>query len=259
MLNRSKSRLVPLKIGACKEGRNLQNPAHRIILALDVPDGKQAERLLSVWDDGFRPFIKVGYQLFFRVGPEWVARRKEEGYPVFLDLKLHDIPNTVARGIESLCRLGVDFVTLHASGGRRMMEKARETVEKEATGSRRMKLLAVTQLTSTDQQMLHEELGIGEPLGQSVQRLAVLAHRSGMDGVICSGLEVQTVKKATSPEFLAVTPGIRPAGASAHDQKRVITPDEALKNGADYLVIGRPITQVPDPKKAFQELIESIQ
>lgn len=235
------------------------NPAHRIILALDVPDGKQAERLLSVWDDDFRPFIKVGYQLFFRVGPAWVAKRKEEGYPVFLDLKLHDIPNTVAKGIESLCHLGVDFVTLHAGGGRVMMEKAREAAEKEAAGSRRMKLLAVTQLTSTDQQMLHEELGIAEPLDESVQRLAALAHRSGMDGVICSGLEVQKVKKAASPRFLAVTPGIRPAGSSAHDQKRMVTPGEALKNGADYLVVGRPVTQAPDPKKAFRELIESIQ
>ncbi len=236
----------------------MQNPAHRIILALDVPDRKQAERLLSVWDDDFRPFIKVGYQLFFRVGPEWVAKRKEEGYPVFLDLKLHDIPNTVAKGIESLCRLGVDFVTLHASGGRTMMEKAREAAEKGAAGSRRMKLLAVTQLTSTDQQMLHEELGIGEPLGKSVQRLAELACCSGIDGVICSGLEVKKVKKATSPEFLAVTPGIRPAGSSAHDQKRMVTPREAMKNGADYLVIGRPITQAPDPKQAFKELIASI-
>lgn len=234
------------------------NPAHRIILALDVPDGKQAERLLSVWDGDFRPFIKVGYQLFFRVGPEWILKRKEKGYPVFLDLKLHDIPNTVAKGVESLCRLGVDFVTLHAGGGRVMMEKAREAAEKGAAGSRRMKLLAVTQLTSTDQQMLHEELGIGEPLDESVQRLAALAHRSGMDGVICSGLEVQKVKKAASPGFLAVTPGIRPAGASAHDQKRMITPGKALKNGADYLVVGRPVTQAPDPGKAFQELLESI-
>lgn len=235
------------------------DPAHRIILALDVPDGKQAERLLSVWDGDFRPFVKVGYQLFFRVGPEWIVKRKEEGYPVFLDLKLHDIPNTVAKGIESLSRLGVDFVTLHASGGRTMMEKAREAAEKGATGFRRMKLLAVTQLTSTDERMLHEELGIGEPLDESVQRLAALAHHSGMDGVICSGLEVQKVKKVTSPEFLAVTPGIRPAGSSAHDQKRMVTPVEALKNGADYLVVGRPVTQAPDPKKAFQKLIENIQ
>ena len=236
----------------------MENPQNRIFLALDVPDEKQADRLLSLWDPGERPLIKVGYQLFFSAGPQWVEKRKKAGDTIFLDLKLHDIPNTVAKGIESLSRLGVDFVTIHASGGRKMMEKARETAEKHAGGSRRLKLLAVTQLTSTDQRMLNQELGIPGDVRESVQKLASLACDAGMDGVICSGLEARWVKQAAGPGFLAVTPGIRPQGFSNNDQKRIVTPREAVLNGADYLVVGRPVTQAPDPKKAFQSLVEEI-
>jgi orotidine-5'-phosphate decarboxylase len=236
----------------------MENPQNRIFLALDVPDEKQADRLLSLWDPGERPLIKVGYQLFFAAGPQWVEKRKNAGDTIFLDLKLHDIPNTVAKGIESLSRLGVDFVTIHASGGRKMMEKAREIAEKHADGSRRLKLLAVTQLTSTDQRMLNQELGIPGDVRESVQKLASLACDAGMDGVICSGLEARWVKQVTGSEFLAVTPGIRPQGYSNDDQKRIVTPREAVLNGADYLVVGRPVTQAPDPKKAFQSLVEEI-
>lgn len=236
----------------------MENPQNRIFLALDVPDEKQADRLLSLWDPGERPLIKVGYQLFFSAGHQWVEKRKNAGDTIFLDLKLHDIPNTVAKGIESLSRLGVDFVTIHASGGRKMMEKAREIAEKHAGGSRRLKLLAVTQLTSTDQRMLNQELGIPGNVRESVQKLASLACDAGMDGVICSGLEARWVKQAAGPGFLAVTPGIRPQGFSNNDQKRIVTPREAVLNGADYLVVGRPVTQAPDPKKAFQSLVEEI-
>ena len=139
-----------------------------------------------------------------------------------------------------------------------MMEKAREIAEKHADGSRRLKLLAVTQLTSTDQRMLNQELGIPGDVRESVQKLASLACDAGMDGVICSGLEARWVKQVTGPEFLAVTPGIRPQGYSNDDQKRIVTPREAVLNGADYLVVGRPVTQAPDPKKAFQSLVEEI-
>ncbi|MBA4547529.1 orotidine-5'-phosphate decarboxylase [Thermoactinomyces intermedius] len=236
----------------------MENPQNRIFLALDVPDEKQADHLLSLWDPGERPLIKVGYQLFFAAGPQWVEKRKNAGDTIFLDLKLHDIPNTVAKGIESLSRLGVDFVTIHASGGRKMMEKARETADKHADGSRRLKLLAVTQLTSTDQKMLNQELGIPGDVRESVQKLASLACGAGMDGVICSGLEARWVKQVTGTGFLAVTPGIRPQGFSSDDQKRIVTPREAVLNGADYLVVGRPVTQAPDPKKAFQSLVEEI-
>ena len=236
----------------------MKNPQNRIILALDVPDEKQADRLLSVWDKGDQPFIKVGYQLFFSAGTKWVEKRKKEGQSIFLDLKLHDIPSTVAKGIESLSRLGVDFVTIHASGGTKMMKKAREAAEKSSYGSHRMKLLAVTQLTSTGQRMLNHELGIQGDVSGSVQKMASLAYHAGMDGVICSGMEARLVKKVTSPGFLAVTPGIRPKGSSDHDQKRKVTPCEAVLNGADYLVVGRPVTQAPNPKRAFQELVEEI-
>lgn len=236
----------------------MKNPQNRIILALDVPNEKQADALLSRWDEGERPFIKVGYQLFFSAGPKWVEKRKKEGYSIFLDLKLHDIPNTVAKGIQSLSRLGIDFLTIHASGGTKMMEKAREAAEKNANGSHRMKLLAVTQLTSTDQTMLNHELRIRGNISDSVQNMASLAYQVGMDGAICSGREAQLVKKVTGPGFLVVTPGIRPERSPDHDQKRKVTPREAVLNGADYLVVGRPVTQAPDPKKAFQELVDEI-
>ncbi|SEN16777.1 orotidine-5'-phosphate decarboxylase [Lihuaxuella thermophila] len=230
----------------------------RVIIALDFPGAVAAESFLAHWDGQRKPFIKVGYQLFYAVGPDWVAKRKEEGYSVFLDLKLHDIPNTVAKGIESLSRLGVDMLTIHAGGGRAMMEAAREAAE-AAGGPRRMKLLAVTQLTSTDQQMLNQELGIPGSLEECVIRYAQLAERSGADGVICSGQEVANIKRATSPSFLAVTPGIRPAGTDVQDQKRVVTPADALASGADYLVVGRPITRAADPKAAFDTIIAEME
>src|SRR5690606_1340626 len=140
-----------------------------------------------------KPFIKVGYQLFYQVGPNWVARRKEEGYSIFLDLKLHDIPQTVASAVEALIQLNVDFLTIHASGGKKMMEAAKEM----ARGSN-LRLLAVTQLTSTDQQMLNQELQIAGTVADSVLHLSQLADQAGMDGVICSGQEVQMIKQVTS-------------------------------------------------------------
>jgi orotidine-5'-phosphate decarboxylase len=228
----------------------------RVIIALDYPDAIFAEQLLNAWDQReSKPFIKVGYQLFYAVGPEWVAKRKQEGFPVFLDLKLHDIPNTVAGGVASLGRIGVDFLTIHASGGRAMLEAAKEAAEKAGKGT---KLLAVTQLTSTDQQMLNKELGIPGSIESSVIRYAKLAHEAGVDGVICSGFEICKVKQATAGDFLTVTPGIRPVNTEAQDQKRILTPGEAIRLGADYLVVGRPITKAADPKAAFDAIVEEI-
>jgi orotidine-5'-phosphate decarboxylase len=228
----------------------------RVIIALDYPGANEAEQLLQAWAfSQNKPFIKVGYQLFYAVGPEWVVKRKQEGFPVFLDLKLHDIPNTVAKGIESLSRFGVDLLTIHACGGRAMLEAAKEACEKAGAGTR---LLAVTQLTSTDRKMLNEELGIPGSVESSVIRYAQLAYRAGVDGVICSGRESGMVKQATSNDFLAVTPGIRPAHAEAQDQKRVLTPGEAIQSGADYLVIGRPITRATDPIAAFEAIVKEI-
>ncbi|SFJ62783.1 orotidine-5'-phosphate decarboxylase [Thermoflavimicrobium dichotomicum] len=229
----------------------------RIIIALDYPNAREAEALLSHWEGKEKPFIKVGYQLFYRVGPEWVIKRKEEGYSIFLDLKLHDIPNTVAKGVESISQLGVDFLTVHASGGRKMMEAAREAAEKSARGQR-VQLLAVTQLTSTDQPMLNEEIGIPGSITDCVTRYARLAYQAGADGVICSGQEAGLIKQVTASDFLAVTPGVRPLGDDVQDQKRVVTPTQAIKNGADYLVIGRPITQAPSPVKAYEAILAEI-
>jgi orotidine-5'-phosphate decarboxylase len=230
-----------------------------IIIALDFPSGNSALTFLSHWKDQPKPWIKIGYQLFYATGPKWVLERKEEGYPIFLDLKLHDIPNTIAKAVESLSSLGVDMLTVHASGGSAMMEAAREAAEKRRHADQRMKILAVTQLTSTDQQMLNEELGIPGSVADHVVRLAQLSYRSGADGVICSGQEIQQIKAATAREFLAVVPGIRPVGTDHQDQKRVVTPQKAIEAGADYLVIGRPITQAKDPLQAYEQIRSKIE
>jgi orotidine-5'-phosphate decarboxylase len=229
-----------------------------IIIALDYADANQAEELLKHWEGKEKPFIKVGYQLFYRVGPQWVEQKKAEGYSVFLDLKLHDIPNTVAKGVESISRLGVDLLTIHASGGKKMIEAAREAAEKASHAAGRVRLLAVTQLTSTDQTMLNEELGLPGTVADSVTRYAKLAYQAGADGVVCSGLEAGLIKPITSPDFLAVTPGVRPLGAATQDQKRVVTPARAIRNGADYLVIGRPITQASSPIAAYEAILNEI-
>lgn len=226
-----------------------------VIIALDLPTQAHAEAFLARWEEE-KPFIKIGYQLFFQVGPKWVKQKKEEGYSIFLDLKLHDIPNTVQKGVESLLPLGIDFLTLHAAGGSRMIEAAREAVEK---ANSYLQLLAVTQLTSTDQTMLNKELGISGSLQRTVVQYAELAKKAGAHGVICSAQEVPLIKQHTGGHFLAVTPGIRPLGAATQDQKRVMTPAAAIQNGADYLVVGRPITQSADPVYAYQQTLEEIE
>jgi orotidine-5'-phosphate decarboxylase len=227
---------------------------HPIIIALDYSLA-EAEAFLQTFP---KTFIKVGYQLFYEAGPAWVAKKKEEGYRIFLDLKLHDIPNTVAEGVKVVSKLGVDLLTIHASGGSNMIARAREAVEATAMGEQRTKILAVTQLTSTDQTMLNNELQIAGDVTTSTIHLAQLAKRSGADGVICSGQEVAAIKQATASEFLAVTPGIRPYDANSDDQKRIVTPVEALERGADYLVIGRPITKAADPIAAYEAIVQSI-
>jgi orotidine-5'-phosphate decarboxylase len=235
------------------------DPFQQVIIALDLPTASAADAFLSHWSTGRKPFIKVGDQLFYAVGPKWIADKKEEGYSIFLDLKLHDIPTTVGKGVESLSRLGVDLLTIHASGGRAMMQAAREAAEKRTDASHRTRLLAVTQLTSTDQRMLHQELGITGTIEECVIRYATLAAQAGADGVICAGEEVAKVKRATSPLFLAVTPGIRPQGEQVQDQKRVMTPTRAIAAGVDYVVIGRPITQAKHPQAAFTAIVTEIQ
>lgn len=228
--------------------------SERVIVALDLCLS-EANLFLASFPNAF---IKVGYQLFYEAGPAWVAQKKEEGYQIFLDLKLHDIPNTVYEGVKAVSRLGVDFLTIHASGGSEMIKGARQAVEETASAIHRTKLLAVTQLTSTDQGMLNKELQIAGDVASSTIHLAQLAEQAGADGVICSGQEVLEIKKATSTSFMAITPGIRPLTAGQDDQKRVVTPVEAIHRGADYLVIGRPITKSLDPVGTYQAILQDI-
>jgi orotidine-5'-phosphate decarboxylase len=228
--------------------------SEQVIVALDFSLA-EADLFLASFP---KAFIKIGYQLFYEAGPAWVVKKKEEGYHIFLDLKLHDIPNTVYQGVKAVSRLGVDLLTIHASGGGSMMELAREAVEETAFTGHRTKLLAVTQLTSTDQTMLNEELQIRGDVSSSAIHLAQLAQCSGADGVICSGKEVAGIKALTTPSFLTVTPGIRLQETSNDDQKRVVTPVEAIQQGADYLVIGRPITKATDPSSIYRTILQDI-
>lgn len=230
------------------------------MVALDYPDAQGAERLMAALQ-GIPCYMKVGMQLFYAAGPQFVLRLKERGYKVFLDLKLHDIPNTVKGGAESITRLGVDMFNVHAAGGRTMMEYALEGVDKglhAASGGSRPLVIAVTQLTSTSQAVLNEEIGIAGTVEQAVLHYARLARQAGLDGVVASALEVPQLKRECGRDFVAVTPGIRPAGADRGDQSRVMTPAEAFRQGSDYIVIGRPITASPDPRGALESIIEEL-
>ncbi|MBD0379211.1 orotidine-5'-phosphate decarboxylase [Paenibacillus sp. WST5] len=232
--------------------------AGRIMVALDYANAGGAEELLKQLE-GIPCYMKVGMQLFYAAGPGFVASLKERGYKVFLDVKMHDIPNTVKGGSESVTRLGVDLFNIHAAGGKQMMEAALEGVDKAlAPGAGRPIVIGVTQLTSTSQQVLNDEIGLTGSVEQAVIRYAQLAHAAGLDGVVASPLEVTQIKAACGDGFVTVTPGIRPAGADVGDQSRVMTPAEAFAQGTDYVVIGRPITGAADPRAAIESIIDSI-
>jgi len=228
-------------------------PEPRIIVALDFPNQAQALELVERLDPQ-RCRLKVGKELFTRLGPVFVERLHGLGFEVFLDLKFHDIPNTVAAACEAAADLGVWMVNLHASGGRRMMEVARERL---ATRSVSPLLIAVTVLTSLDGGDL-DAIGCPGSPQERVLRLARLAQESGLDGIVCSPREVSDVRLALGAGFKLVTPGVRPAGAAIGDQKRVMTPAEAVTAGADYLVIGRPITAVADPLQALKGIEDEL-
>jgi orotidine-5'-phosphate decarboxylase len=218
----------------------------KIIVALDFPAEERALALLRQLDPG-RCRVKVGKELFTRLGPGFVVRLRGLGYQVFLDLKFHDIPNTVAAACEAAADLGVWMVNLHASGGRRMMEAARERL---AAHREAPLLIAVTVLTSLDARDL-ESIGCPGSPEERVLALAGLAREAGLDGVVCSPREATGVRAALGEGFRLITPGVRPPGGERADQKRVMTPGEAVAAGADYLVIGRPITAAPDPLAAL--------
>lgn len=230
----------------------------RIMVALDYANAEGAEGLLKQLE-GIPCYVKVGMQLFYAAGPGFVASLKERGYKVFLDVKMHDIPNTVKGGAESVTRLGVDVFNVHAAGGKQMMEAALEGVDKGlSSGAERPIVIGVTQLTSTSVQVLNDEIGLTGTVEQAVIRYARLAHAAGLQGVVASPLEVTAIKAACGDGFVTVTPGIRPAGADVGDQSRIMTPAEAFAQGTDYVVIGRPITGAADPRAAIEAIIDSI-
>ena len=221
----------------------------RIIVALDFTEVSQALSMVT----RLNPLLcrlKVGKELFTRGGPVLVQKLLSQGFQVFLDLKFHDIPNTVAQACQAAAELGVWMVNVHTLGGRKMLEAARNAVEK---ASQRPLLIGVTMLTSMDDSDLRD-IGIGGTVDDEVVRLAGLAQQSGLDGVVCSAQEARSLRVRYGPEFCLVTPGIRPAGSPAQDQRRIMTPTEALRAGADFLVIGRPITQAPDPRRALESI-----
>ncbi len=225
----------------------------RIIVALDFPAAAAALALVERLDPA-RCRLKVGKELFTRAGPGLVERLRGAGFEVFLDLKFHDIPNTVAAACAAAAELGVWMVNVHASGGGRMLAAARERLARYPNPPR---LIAVTLLTSLEDADL-AEIGFQGTTMDNVLRLARLAKNQGLDGVVCSPQEAAPVRRMLGPDFLLVTPGVRPAATTLGDQKRVMTPREALLAGADYLVIGRPITAAPDPLAALSEIERSL-
>lgn len=221
----------------------------QIIVALDFPDAESANRLVARLDPALCQ-LKVGKELFTAEGPALVASLVERGYGVFLDLKFHDIPTTVAKACTAASRLGVWMLNVHAMGGRAMMEAARDAV---AMASSPPLLIAVTVLTSMDRPAL-QEVGVSGELQDQVVRLARLARESGLDGVVCSAWEAPVLRQNFGRDFLLVTPGIRPTQATLDDQSRILTPAQAMRQGSSYLVVGRPITQAQDPLQALLQM-----
>ena len=222
-----------------------------VIIACDFADKETALSFLDKFE-GRKPFVKIGMELFYAEGPQIVREIKARGHKIFLDLKLHDIPNTVKKSMAVLSRLDVDMCNLHAAGTSRMMEAALEGLTRP-DGTRPL-LIAVTQLTSTDQEAMERDLLIKEPIDKVVMHYAETAKNAGLDGVVCSPLEAQKVHEVCGERFLTVTPGVRFADGDIGDQKRVMTPEQAKK--IDYIVVGRPITAAPDPVAAYERCIK---
>jgi orotidine-5'-phosphate decarboxylase len=228
-------------------------PNTHLIVALDVNTIDEADALVDSIGDSVSWF-KVGKQLFTRCGPEIVSRLKAKGKNVFLDLKFHDIPNTVAQAVTSAIELGADMVNVHSSGGSQMMSAAVDAVSQHDKDAL---LIAVSILTSMTDETL-EEIGMAGPVKDQVLRLATLAHASGVHGMVCSAHEIESIKDACGSDFKVVVPGIRPAGSASNDQKRIMTPEEAARIGADYIVVGRPITQADSPSQAAADIQASL-
>lgn len=224
-----------------------------VIIACDFASAEQTFEFLDKFTD-VKPFVKIGMELFYAAGPEIVKEIKRRGHKIFLDLKLHDIPNTVKKAMAVLSNLDVDVCNLHAGGTVRMMEAALQGLTRE-DGSRPL-LIAVTQLTSTDQQAMEDDLLIKEPIDKVVMHYALNAKKAGLDGVVCSPLEAGKVHDTCGKEFLTITPGVRFADGDKGDQKRVMTPADAKDIGSDYIVVGRPITAAADPVQAYLRCVK---
>lgn len=226
-----------------------------VIVACDFSSAQATFEFLDRFkDEDRKPFVKIGMELYYAEGPSIVREIKQRGHKIFLDLKLHDIPNTVKKAMAVLSRLDVDITNLHAGGAKAMMKAALEGLTRE-DGTRPL-LIAVTQLTSTDQEAMENDLLIKEPIDKVVMHYAKCAEESGLDGVVCSPLEAGKVHDTCGEDFLTVTPGVRFADGEVGDQKRVMTPAAAKEIGSDYIVVGRPITQAADPVAAYRRCVE---
>ncbi len=227
-----------------------------VIVACDFASAEQVFNFLDNFEgrDLPKPFVKIGMELYYAEGPAIVREIKKRGHKIFLDLKLHDIPNTVKKAMAVLSGLDVDICNLHAAGTTAMMEAALEGLTRE-DGTRPL-LIAVTQLTSTDQESMERDLLIEKPIDEVVMHYAKIAKESGLDGVVCSPMEAGKVHDTCGKEFLTVTPGVRFVEGDKGDQKRVMTPEEAKKIGSDYIVVGRPVTQATDPVAAYMRCVK---
>ncbi len=232
----------------------MQERNRKVIVALDFPGKEKGNHIIQALA-GSGCWTKVGLELYAHEGPNIVRELKNQGFSVFLDLKLHDIPNTVVGAVRTLAKLEPDMLDVHCSGGYDMMARAVETArEAERSTGKRPLMIGVTVLTSMSGETLHTELGVAKELNEQVLFLARLAQRAGMDGVVASAQEAAFLRKALGPEFIIVTPGIRPAWSQHYDQVRVVTPKDALAAGSSYLVVGRPITGAEDPRQALEKL-----
>lgn len=224
-----------------------------VIIACDFSSAEATLAFLDKFQGGRKPFVKIGMELFYAAGPDIVRQIKARGHKIFLDLKLHDIPNTVRKAMAVLSSLDVDMVNVHAAGTVAMMKAALEGLTRP-DGTRPL-LIAVTQLTSTSQETMQKELLIGAGINETIVKYAQNAKEAGLDGVVCSPLEAAMVKDACGKGFLTITPGIRFADAAADDQVRITTPERAREIGSDFIVVGRPITASPDPVAAYNRCL----
>lgn len=225
-----------------------------IIIAMDLPNKEAVDKFVDKFPANESLYLKVGMELYYKEGPNIVAYLKEKGHRIFLDLKMHDIPNTVKSAMRSIASLGVDLTNLHAAGGKKMMEAAVEGLVEGSTGGARPLIIAVTQLTSTSKRIMNDEQKIPGEVMDSALNYARLSKAAGLDGVVCSVHETRTVHAACGDDFIALTPGIRLTGCDTHDQVRVATPANACNEGSNYIVIGRSIIHAENPHEIYKQV-----